>query len=190
MTTASVARLGVGRTFQSPQLSTDMSVVDNVMLGRHRYLRVGLLASALNWPSAARKEAEQREVAYELLRFVGLDDKANDPIGALSFAQQKMVELARALALEPTVLLLDEPASGMSAHERVEISTLIRRVRDESKITPIIIEHDVNFIDQLCDRVIVLNFGEVMADGDPKSVFADRRVIEAYVGNIDGEPIA
>ncbi|MGE3619804.1 MAG: ABC transporter ATP-binding protein [Acidimicrobiia bacterium] len=181
--TARIAAQGIGRTFQTPQLSHGLDVLQNVMLGLHRYTDVGLLAATIPWRRGARAEREARRQAVEVLDLLGIGDQAPRSVGELSFAQQKVVEIARAVATRPELLLLDEPGSGMSAEEKRHVSRLVGRLRDELGITPVIIEHDIGFIRELCDVVVVLDFGAVLTEGPAAEVLADPRVVAAYVGS-------
>lgn len=183
MRTSDIARLGVARTFQAPQLSPDLTVLQNVLLGRHRHMRLGAWTAALRLPGTGYKERHEVSVCEDILDFLGLGDYADRPISELSFAQQKVVEIGRAMATEPKLLLLDEPGSGMTAAEKSQVVQLIKRLRDESGVTPVIVEHDLRMLTQLCERLVVLNFGSVLTEGPPGEVLQDERVVSAYVGD-------
>jgi branched-chain amino acid transport system ATP-binding protein len=152
------------------------------MLGRHIHIRTGVIREMLRIGPALRQEAEQREQVEEILAFLGLARLRHHPVSDLPYGQQKLVELARALAMEPSVLLLDEPTAGMTSDERADVGVQIRLLNREMGITQVLIEHDAGFIRELCDRVVVLDFGRVIATGTPDEVMADPAVIEAYLG--------
>jgi branched-chain amino acid transport system ATP-binding protein len=177
-----IARFGVGRTFQNIELSPGSTVLENAMLGRHIHMRTGAVREALHIGSGRREEARQRAQVEDVLAFLGLARLRHHPVSDLPYGQQKLVELARALAMEPSVLLLDEPTAGMTADERADVAAQIVRLRRETEITQVLIEHDAGFIRELCDRVVVLDFGRVIALGEPREVMADPKVIEAYLG--------
>lgn len=177
-----ISRLGVGRTFQNIELSPESTVLQNVMLGRHTHIRTGVIREILYLGPARREEARNRARAEEMLAFLGLARLRHHPVSDLPYGQQKLVELARALAMEPTVLLLDEPTAGMTAGERADVAAQIRRLQQETGITQVLIEHDAGFIRELCDRVVVLDFGSIIALGPPEQVMDDPAVVEAYLG--------
>jgi branched-chain amino acid transport system ATP-binding protein len=177
-----VARLGIARTFQNIRLFDDMSVIDNVKVAVQRH-RPGALASTLvNSSSFRRAEAEIEARSAELLDLVGLLDRAGRPAGSLPYGGQRRLEIARAVATEPKVLLLDEPSAGMNQSEATDLLALIRRLRDEFGITIVLVAHDIPLVMNLCDRIQVLNYGVLIADGDPVSVRIDPEVIAAYLG--------
>jgi len=177
-----IAALGVGRTFQAPTLFASMSVLDNVKVGAHARSHNTPLAYALTLPLGRREEQELDEVSRAKLAFVGLETLANRPVTSLSLGARKRVELARALAAEPTLLLLDEPAGGLNHEEVAELGTLIRSIRDRLGITVLLVEHHMGLVMSLSDQVVVLNFGRVIADGPPDEVRANPAVTEAYLG--------
>jgi len=177
-----IAELGVGRTFQAPTLFASMSVLDNVKVGAHARGRSGPLTDALTLPSTRREEREFEQTARAMLAFVGLEDMARRPAATLSLGARKRVELARALAAQPSLLLLDEPAGGLNHEEVADLGTLIRSIRDQLGITVLLVEHHMGLVMSLSDQVVVLNFGRVIADGPPAEVRGNSAVTEAYLG--------
>jgi branched-chain amino acid transport system ATP-binding protein len=180
---ARIATLGLGRTFQMSQLFAGMTVLENVMTGLHRRTRAGVFSAAFRTPAMRAEEAAAAEQAWEALCYVGMEQFAHRPGTALSFGQQRIVEIARTLISEPRLVLLDEPAVGLSVNRVAELDRLLRRIRDDKGITLIMIEHVVRLVMDVCDRVLVLNYGMKIAEGEPASVVADRQVIEAYLGS-------
>jgi len=176
-----IARLGVARTFQNIRLFGDLSVVENVMIGRHVRTRVGFIGALLPGGATAREERETREKAFELLRFVGLDHVAAAPARSLPYGDQRRVEIARALASEPRLLLLDEPAAGMNPAETDTLVALLRSIRERGT-TLLLIEHDMNLVMSVSDRITVLNFGQHIAEGPPAEIARNPDVITAYLG--------
>jgi branched-chain amino acid transport system ATP-binding protein len=177
-----VARLGIGRTFQNLALFGTMSVLDNVMVGRHCRMRGGFLANALRLPFALESDRETRKKAEGLLELLGLERFADTRVAELPFGTQKRVELGRALAAEPKLLLLDEPASGLNHEEVGAIGELIRRLRDQLKLTVLLVEHHMQLLMSLSDWVVALNFGKRIAEGAPAEVRNHPELVRAYLG--------
>ncbi|MBD9732253.1 MULTISPECIES: ABC transporter ATP-binding protein [unclassified Streptomyces] len=180
-----VTAAGIARTFQNIRLFGNMTVLENVLVGRHTRTKEGLWSALLRGPGFHRAEAASRERAMELLEFVGLADKADHLARNLPYGEQRRLEISRALASEPGLLLLDEPTAGMNPQETRETEELVFAIRDMG-IAVLVIEHDMRFIFNLCDRVAVLVQGQKLVEGDPATVQGDERVIAAYIG----EPIA
>jgi len=179
---SAIARLGLGRTFQTSQLFRGMTVLENMMTGLHRQTHTGLISAGLDLKRRRREEAQMEKAALDALAFVGMSEFADRPATALSFGQQRVVEIARTLIGEPAVVLMDEPAVGLSANRLTELDALLRRIRDQKGVTLILIEHVIRLVMDVCDQVTVLSSGRCIADGPPEAVRNDRNVIEAYLG--------
>ena len=181
-----ITRLGLGRTFQNIRIFKEMSLLDNVIVGMHAQLDYGLPAWLLSLPGFRAQERRARDKAAELLSWVGLEANAADLADNLSYGDQRKLELARALATEPKLLLLDEPVAGMNASEKVELMAQVRTIAQRG-YTIFMIEHDMRFVMGLCEQIAVLNFGRVIAQGTPEQIRCDPQVIEAYLGREDDD---
>lgn len=177
-----VAHLGIARTFQNLALFRGMSVLDNILIGRHIHMRPSALATLFYWWWAERDEIAQRRRVEEVIDFLQLEDVRDEPIDVVPLGLQKRVELARALTAEPQLLILDEPMAGMNQEEKEYMARFILDTRDEHGTTVLLIEHHMDVVASICDRMAVLSYGELIAEGNPRTVLADERVIAAYLG--------
>ncbi|MEG1633808.1 MAG: ABC transporter ATP-binding protein [Oscillospiraceae bacterium] len=180
--TARVSRLGIARTFQNIRLYSNMSVLDNVKVGMHNTLNESLLAAITHGFGYAKAERIATEMAMELLDFFSLADLADSPAGSLPYGAQRRLEIVRALATSPSILLLDEPAAGMNPSETAELMENIRRLRDTFHIAVLLIEHDMSLVMGICEGICVLNYGRIIAKGTPEEIMQNPAVIEAYLG--------
>lgn len=177
-----IAGYGLGRTFQNIRLFKGLSALENVKIPQHTRTRAGLLSSIFALPASRQEERDVEEKSWQLLKLIGLSERAAELAGNFSYGEQRRLEIGRALAMEPKVLLLDEPAAGMNAAEKLSLSGFIREIRDLFNLTVLLIEHHVPLVMGLCDRIAVLNFGKMIALGEPSAVQQDQAVIEAYLG--------
>ena len=180
-----IARRGVSRTFQNTEVFRRLTALDNVLIGRHIHLRMGVIRGALALPAVGREESRAREAAHALLARFGLDDVAGVEAGSLPLGTQKRLEIARALASEPRLLLLDEPAGGLNPTETRTLMDVIRGLRNERGLTIVVVEHDMDLVMGISDRVAVLDHGRKIAEGAPREIVSDAAVVEAYLGSED-----
>ena len=186
MTTAQVNRMGIARTFQNIRLFGSMSVLDNVKVGMHNGIKCSFASSLLHTPQYFRSERIARERCMELLDFMGMADLANQRAGSLPYGAQRRLEIVRALATNPAIILLDEPAAGMNPSETAELMEHIRLIRDTFQIAIMLIEHDMNLVMGVCEGIAVVNYGKIIAKGTPDQIRSNPEVIEAYLGKKGG----
>jgi branched-chain amino acid transport system ATP-binding protein len=176
-------KAGIARTFQASRMFNALTVFENVKIAAESHRGIGAIGAIVRGPATRRDEKISDDLTWELLDFVGLTQRANDIAASISYGERRRLEIARGLATRPEVLLLDEPAAGTNPSEKVELTALIRRVRDERGVSILIIEHDMRMVMSLAERLYVLNFGSVIAEGTPDEVRANPAVIEAYLGS-------
>ncbi len=180
------SRLGISRTFQHLELFGDMTSLENIMVGRYSKTKSGFISSGLRLPFAVKEEEETRRRSKDILEYINLGHRANDISSNLPIGEQRTLEIGRALATGPRLLLLDEPAAGLNIKETRSLGVMLQRIRSEMNITIILVEHDMDIVMQISDRITVLNFGEILAEGSPSEIQKDLAVIAAYLG-VDDE---
>ena len=182
MNTAKVNKMGIARTFQNIRLFNDMTALDNVKVGMHNEIKCSFISSLLHLPSYYKSEKKANEKAMELLEFMGLADIADQKAGSLPYGVQRRLEICRALASNPAIILLDEPAAGMTPSETAELMHQLRRIRVTFQIAIFLIEHDMNLVMNVCEGIVVVNYGKIIAKGTPEEIKNNPAVIEAYLG--------
>lgn len=182
-----IVRKGVARTFQNIRIFSSMSVLDNILIGFDNHAKYTFIESILRFPRFFSNEKRIKEEAIEIIKYLGLEKNIYDKATDLSYGQQRKVEIARALATKPKLLLLDEPAAGMNPAETKELGELLKKARDDFNLTILLIEHDMKFVNQLCDKVIVLDYGQTIFEGKPQEAIHDKKVIAAYLGDFTND---
>jgi len=182
-----IVKKGISRTFQNIRLFSSMSVLENVLIGFEKSYEYNFFEAMFRFPRFFKEEKHYKEKAFEILKFLEIDKYANHNAKALSYGNQRKVEIARALATEPDLLLLDEPAAGMNPKETDELADTVFKLREEMEKTILFIEHDMKFVQKIADRVLVLDYGKTIFEGKPQDMMKDEKVIKAYLGDIDVE---
>lgn len=177
-----IARKGISRTFQNVELFGHLTVLENIMVGRHARTKGGFISSGLKLPSTIKEERSIKEKAEEILKYIGLKDRRNELASSLPIGEQRILEIGRALATEPKLILLDEPASGLNEAETKFLSQFIVKMRDELDVTVILVEHDMGLVMDISESIVVINFGEKLAEGTPVEIRNNKLVIDAYLG--------
>ena len=180
-----IARMGIARTFQNIELFNNLNTMENIMLGRHLFIKAGLFRGALMWGRrsfAGREEVDHRRKVEEIIDFLDLQSARNKLVGGLPYGTQKLIELGRALALEPELLLLDEPCAGMNSEEKQDMIFWVKDIQDELGITILLIEHDMKMVMDISDRILAINFGQTITEGKPAEVQVHPEVLKAYLG--------
>lgn len=178
-----IASLGISRTFQHVELFGSLTVLENVMIGRHMNSHSGFISTGLRLPFVCKEERAIRQKSLEILQYVGLAHKAGELASSLPIGEERMLEIARALATEPKLLLLDEPASGLNDAETIALSSFIKKLRDDQDITVMLVEHDMGLVMNISDNIVVLDFGQKIAEGSPDEIKNNQAVIDAYLGD-------
>jgi branched-chain amino acid transport system ATP-binding protein len=177
-----IAGMGIGRTFQNIRLFNQLSVIDNVKVGSYAVTGSGFISNMLGLPRSRKEERWMTEKAVSLLELVGLHDKKDEYAGSLAYGDQRRLEIVRALALQPALLLLDEPAAGMTPAEKDELMKLIWQIREEMSLAILLVEHDMNLVMRICEQIAVLNYGRKIAEGCPEEIKNNQQVIQSYLG--------
>lgn len=177
-----IARMGIGRTFQNIRLFNQLSVIDNVKVGSYAVTRSGFVQNMFGLPGSRKEERWMTENAVALLQMVRLEDKKDEYASSLAYGEQRRLEIARALALQPALLLLDEPAAGMTPAEKDELMSLIWQIREKMSLTILLVEHDMHLVMRICERIAVLNYGRKIAEGSPDEIKNNQHVIQSYLG--------
>ena len=180
-----IVQLGIARTFQNIRLFSSMSVLENVLIGFHNHIDYNFFEAIFRFPSFFKEEEKFKNEAMEILKTLKIEKFANNLATSLSYGNQRKVEIARALATTPSLLLLDEPAAGMNHTESEELAEILAVIKKEYDLTILLIEHDMKFVQKVCDRVLVLDYGKTIFEGNPKEMLKDKEVIKAYLGDFD-----